>query len=380
MSNDAELITNFDLDDFSWDTTGIIPEAVTEVTTEEDTEEEQEEEPQKKVEVVIKPDGTKEDSEEEEDDEDDPEEKGKEAKKANPSAGDSDGKDTLRLLKEKGIFDFDESELEDEDFDEQEFIEEKLEESVNSKLEEMLSGLPTGLKDMIKFASNGGDFMDVVKDLNSPSELADDLDMSNKSDQEKALRYLLKSQGHDQEYIDSNIEFLEFKNKLKETAEREYDKYLVEEETKEDRRILEHKETLRKQREKMTKDKNDISTFLSEKPKVLGGIKFTRKEIKSLPSYMVDPSITLEDGRVTSGFNKDLVEALQDKEKALVLAKLTKNNFNMQEFFKDIETSMVDKLEGNLQRRNDGKGSSVITGVSGSSQKSNQKTHLVDFL
>ena len=130
----------------------------------------------------------------------------------------------------------------------------------------------------------------------------------------------------------------------------------------------------------MTKDKNDISTFLSEKPKVLGGIKFTRKEIKSLPSYMVDPSITLEDGRVTSGFNKDLVEALQDKEKALVLAKLTKNNFNMQEFFKDIETSMVDKLEGNLQRRNDGKGSSVITGVSGSSQKSNQKTHLVDFL
>lgn len=380
MSNDVELITDFDLDDFSWDTTGIIPEAVTEVTTEEDTEKEQEEEPEKKVEVVIKPDGTKEDSEEEDDEEDDSEEKGGEAKKANPSAGDSDGKDTLRLLKEKGIFDFDESELEDEDFDEQEFIEEKLEESVNSKLEEMLSGLPTGLKDMIKFASNGGDFMDVVKDLNSPSELADDLDMNNKSDQEKALRYLLKSQGHDQEYIDSNIEFLEFKNKLKETAEREYDKYLVAEETKEERRILEHKETLRKQREKMTKDKNDISTFLSEKPKVLGGIKFTRKEIKSLPSYMVDPSITLEDGRVTSGFNKDLVEALQDKEKALVLAKLTKNNFNMQEFFKDIETSMVDKLEGNLQRRNDGKGSSVITGVSGSSQKSNQKTHLVDFL
>ena len=380
MSNDAELITNFDLDDFSWDTTGIIPEAVTEVTPEENTEDEQEEKPEKKVEVVIKPDGTKEDSEEEEDDEDDPEEKGKEAKKANPSAGGSDGKDTLRLLKEKGIFDFDESELEDEDFDEQEFIEEKLEESINSKLEEMLSGLPTGLKDMIKFASNGGDFMDVVKDLNSPNELPDDLDMSNKSDQEKALRYLLKSQGHDQEYIDSNIEFLEFKNKLKETAEREYDKYLVAEETKEERRILEHKETLRKQREKMTKDKSDISTFLSEKPKVLGGIKFTRKEIKSLPSYMVDPSITLEDGRVTSGFNKDLVEALQDKEKALVLAKLTKNNFNMQEFFKDIETSMVDKLEGNLQRRNDGKGSSVITGVSGSSQKSNQKTHLVDFL
>lgn len=380
MSNDAELITNFDLDDFSWDNTGIIPEAVTEVTTKEDTEKEQEEEPEKKVEVVIKPDGTKEDSEEEDDEEDDEEEKGEEAKKANPSAGDSDGKDTLRLLKEKGIFDFDESELEDEDFDEQEFIEEKLEESVNSKLEEMLSGLPTGLKDMIKFASNGGDFMDVVKDLNSPSELADDLDMNNKSDQEKALRYLLKSQGHDQEYIDSNIEFLEFKNKLKETAEREYDKYLVAEETKEERRILKHKETLRKQREKMTKDKNDISTFLSEKPKVLGGIKFTRKEIKSLPSYMVDPSITLEDGKVTSGFNKDLVEALQDKEKALVLAKLTKNNFNMQEFFKDIETSMVDKLEGNLQRRNDGKGSSVITGVSGSSQKSNQKTHLVDFL
>lgn len=370
-----EVVSDFNLEDFSWD----VPVVSDVITTVEDvkdpidqngSEDVVEDEVKTKVVTGIDEKGkTKEELEE-----GDPKQKGSKTEKDEPDAGNLPGTENLRFLRDKGLISFEDEELSQEDFDTDEFVEAKFEESINNKLEELLSGLPPGLKDMIKYSANGGDFMEVVQDLTVGSELSLDLTLESEEEQKNVVRTLLKKEGKSLDEINSYIEFLEFKGRLETEAQSKYEKYIVEEETREEKRLEKLKQDRIDRQQKIESDKSTLGEFLKTKPQILGHVKLNRSEIKELPGYMYEPTVKLQDGRVTTKFNFDLVESLKDKEKSLLLAKIVKSDFNMKDFMQTLETKVINNIENSLQDKTFGK-------ESGSSQSNKQpKTHLVDFL
>ena len=370
-----EVVSDFNLEDFSWD----VPVTSDVITTVEDvkdpidqngSEDVVEDEVKTKVVTGIDEKGeTKEELEE-----GDPKQKGSKTEKDEPDAGNLPGTENLRFLRDKGLISFEDEELSQEDFDTDEFVEAKFEESINNKLEELLSGLPPGLKDMIKYSANGGDFMEVVQDLTIGSELSLDLTLESEEEQKNVVRTLLKKEGKSLDEINSYIEFLEFKGRLETEAQSKYEKYVVEEETREEKRLGKLKQDRIDRQQKIESDKSTLGEFLKTKPQILGHVKLNRSEIKELPGYMYEPTVKLQDGRVTTKFNFDLVESLKDKEKSLLLAKIVKSDFNMKDFMQTLETKVINNIENSLQDKTFGK-------ESGSSQSNKQpKTHLVDFL
>ena len=370
-----EVVSDFNLEDFSWD----VPVTSDVVTTVEDvkdpvdqngSEDVVEDEVKTKVVTGIDEKGeTKEELEE-----GDSKQKGSKTEKDEPNAGNLPGTENLRFLRDKGLISFEDEELSQENFDTDEFVEAKFEESINNKLEELLSGLPPGLKDMIKYSANGGDFMEVVQDLTVGSELSLDLTLESEEEQKNVVRTLLKKEGKSLDEINSYIEFLEFKGRLETEAQSKYEKYIIEEETREEKRLEKLKQDRIDRLQKIESDKNTLGEFLKTKPQILGHVKLNRSEIKELPGYMYEPTVKLQDGRVTTKFNFDLVESLKDKEKSLLLAKIVKSDFNMKDFMQTLETKVINNIENSLQDKTFGK-------ESGSSQSNKQpKTHLVDFL
>ena len=376
-TNDAEVVSNFDLENFSWDPVPAADNAVITTTkeAEEDTvsdneEEKQEETSGKKSKTVVT--GLDEKGKTEEIiEKSDSKQTGSKTKENDSSSGVGNETETLRLFRERGIIDFEDEELASEDFDEESFIETKFEEKLNTKLEALLAKLPPGLKDMIRYSANGGDFMEVVRDLNLPSELPTDLDISAEADQKKVISYMLKKEGKTSSEISDYIEFLTYKGTLAQEAENKYDKYLIEEETREERRIQDHKNEIAKRNEKIAEDIAATNEFLKTNKEVAGGVRFNRTEKKELPTYMYSPTLELEDGRITTPFNYELVQALKNREHALVLAKIVKSKFDMAAFKKELETKVVNEIENDLQDRD--------FRTRGSSQNQ-PKNHLVDFL
>src|SRR5690606_9757322 len=78
-------------------------------------------------------------------------------------------------------------------------------------------------------------------------------------------------------------------------------------------------------KEKQRKFRNELVEFISDKDVP---VKLTKQEQKDLPAYMADTTVQLENGNKISKMQSDLFNALADKEKALKLAKLLKNNFD----------------------------------------------------
>lgn len=371
MSKETEALTDFDLDNFSWD-----EELITPIDTQEPGEEGEgadnsdkggEEVKTSKTTVVT---GLNEKGQAEETEEGDSKQAGGQAKKDDSNAGTGTGESPLQLFRERGIIDFEDEELSAEDFDEEEFLNTKLEEKLENKLESLLSKMPQGLKDMIRYSAKGGDFMEVVKDLTTPTELSADIDLEVEDNQKRVVQASMRKEGKSSEQIQEYIEFLEFKGKLASEAKSLHDKFLTEEETREERRLENHKQEIAKRNQRVSEDIQSAEDLFKEKTETFGGMRFTKTEKKDLPGYVYSPTVELEDGRVTTPFNYELLQALKDKEKTMFLAKIVKSGFKIENFVKDMENKVVNRVENNLQ------------GVQGkgSSQSNSPKTHLVDFL
>ena len=281
----------------------------------------------------------------------------------------------LSFLRDKGFIDYEDEELSSEDFDEDSFIEDKFDQMVESKIEETISGLPESVKNLIRYATKGGNVDQMIAEMSSSrkSGITVDMNMEDENSQEEVVRFVLKNQGYDDNYIESNIEFLKDRDKLKQTATTHFNKWKAEEEVRETSRIQEQNDRIRKQREDALNYKKDIGDFLSGKPKV-NSIGFTRNEIKELPSYMGDATVRLEDGRTITPFYRDLFESLKNKEKSTLLAKIVKSDFNMTDIKKYLESSVAEEAERNIKNK-----STAVTTSTGSSQQGTRR-NLAEYL
>ena len=273
----------------------------------------------------------------------------------------------VSLLKDKGIIDFELEEGEELDEEEAELLlTEKFEESIDKKLEQTIADLPESVKNIVRFATKGGDVDKMLAEMSKPrvGGITRDLDLEEENNQELVVRFQLSKEGYDEEYIDTHIEVLKDTNKLKTIAEKHHSKWKKDDESKEKAMVEAQKEAKLKAKQTQINFKKEITEHLAETESV-NNLKFSKADAKELPDYISNTSIKLQDGREITPFYRDLFEAMKDKDKLLVLAKLVKNNFDFKDIEKQAATKQVDKLKDDLQRQKQGK---TMKSAGGSSQ------------
>jgi len=241
-----------------------------------------------------------------------------------------DSKTTLEFLKEKGLVDFEleeGQELTDEIAEN--LLEDSWEKSVEAEVEATIKDLPQEIKDLIKFASTGGDVGTLLSKMaaNATSAINKNSDIEDEGVLVQALTEDLLSQGYDQEYIESQIEFLKEKEKLEIFGKKAFEKIIAKQEA-ETASELDKAAKLRDTRKKQAREyKTNITTHIGALSEV-GGLPVSKQDKIILPTYISEPTVELQDGRVVSELQADLFKVMADKDKIVLLAKLLKSDFD----------------------------------------------------
>ena len=239
-------------------------------------------------------------------------------------------KQTLEFLKEKGLVDYELEEGKELTEEEAEhLIEDSWEKALESEVEATIKDLPQDIKDLIKFASKGGNVGELLGKMiqHATSGISKDSDISNEDVQVLAVTMDLKNQGYDQEYIDSQIEFLKDSGKLGNISEKAYNKIIAQQEAETAGQVQRQKENADLRKKQAREYKSNITTHINALEET-NGLPLSKQDKISLPTYISEPNVELQDGRFVSEMQADLFKVMADKDKIVLLAKLLKTDFD----------------------------------------------------
>lgn len=376
MAKNMEKVESIDvnaLDNFSWDDGGGI-DFFGEVTTKsEKVEEIPIEETKKDTPEKEKPEEEEEvnlfgDFDEEENKEVPKEETRKEEVETSTSS--SDSLKTLEFLKISGALEVSEEDLEEfkslDEEDQKQVVKDYFEEAVENRFTESIKELPESVKNIVKYAVNGGNITNLLNNMfkNRANGVSEDIDIEEESSQITVVKQKLIEEEYDEDYITSQIEYLKDSGKLKVTASKYFEKYKADKLANESREVrrLEEERKLNKQRQ--IDFRKDLAQYVSSNEDIKG-FKLSKKDVAEIPEYISAQSIKLQNGTVTSPFYKDFLEAMKDKDKLVVMATLLRNNFDFTSLQKSIGTKVTKTLKENLQNQ---KATQSIKSNAGSSQ------------
>ena len=376
MAKNMEKVESIDvnaLDNFSWDDGGGI-DFFGEVTTKsEKVEEVPIEETKKDTPEKEKPEEEEEvnlfgDFDEEENKEVSKEETRKEEVETSTSS--SDSLKTLEFLKISGALEVSEEDLEEfkslDEEDQKQVVKDYFEEAVENRFTESIKELPESVKNIVKYAVNGGNITNLLNNMfkNRANGVSEDIDIEEESSQITVVKQKLIEEEYDEDYITSQIEYLKDSGKLKVTASKYFEKYKADKLANESKEVerLEEERKLNKQRQ--IDFRKDLAQYVSSNEDIKG-FKLSKKDVAEIPEYISAQSIKLQNGTVTSPFYKDFLEAMKDKDKLVVMATLLRNNFDFTSLQKSIGTKVTKTLKENLQNQ---KATQSIKSNAGSSQ------------
>ena len=262
-------------------------------------------------------------------DKDDSDDAGAPAGKKEPATN-VNNKQTLEFLKEKGLVDYELEEGKELTEEEAEnLLEDSWEKALEAEVESTIKDLPQDIKDLIKFASKGGNVGELLGKMvqHATSGLTKNSDISNEDVQVLAVTMDLRNQGYDQEYIDDQIEFLKEKDKLEGIAKKSYDKIIAEQEAETAGQVERQKETAELRKKQAREYKSNITTHINGLAET-NGLPISKQDKLSLPTYISEPNVELQDGRFVSEMQADLFKVMADKDKIVLLAKLLKTDFD----------------------------------------------------
>lgn len=271
------------------------------------------------------------------------------------------------FLKDKGFINF---ELEDgqelDENDAEQLIEDAWDESVEDRLEQTIAGLPETVKNLVKYAAKGGDVESYLSEISKTGSegLSKNLDISKESNQEKFMRHKLAQEGNDEEFIDFQIESMKETGKLEALSTKAFNAWKKTQEDRDAQLVEEQNNRIKEAKRKALAFKKDIIKEASE-TKEFNGLKFNKQDTRELPEYITNASEEVN-GKQTTPFYKDLGEALKDKQKVLVLAKLLKSNFSFKDIEKAAATKVAKDVKSNIQRQQ--QNNKDISTAGGSSQ------------
>lgn len=257
----------------------------------------------------------------------------------------------VEYLKNKGILDYElEEGVELTDEKAEEILEDSFDESVDNRLQEIMSELPDVVKQMVKYSKDGGDINDLlssIKEVND-TQISNDLDMDQESNQIKVIKHKLAKDGYDEDTIEAQIEFFKESGKLEKTSKGFFKNIVKENEETYQNKLKEQEKTKESQKENRRKYKTDLTSALKDSEDI-NGIKFSRKDKTDLPAYISDPTIKLENGATVSPLQRDIFNALKDKNKTLILAKILKSDFDFSDFTKEAKTNTTRDVKKGLE-------------------------------
>jgi len=384
----AEELSNFNWDsnvtdvDFFGETTSIKEEESKE------KEVEQEEEGKKKPESKKEEEKKKEEEEnafsafeeEEESSKKNPTYKEKEKTDEEDEPKSAEPATVVNFLIDQGILDMDEDELKEfdelDEIDKAEVVKDYFEKAVEDRFAEGIKSLPDTLKNLIKYAINGGNVNTLIQSMSKStgSGLSEDMDLENVNDQEALVRQKLVDEEYDEDYITSQLDYLKDSDKLKITAEKYFDKWKKGRSAEQEKEVKRIEALKKAARENEIKFKKDISEFTS-KLEDIKGFKLSKKDVNEMPDYIGTQNVKLQDGRTITPFYRDLFEAMKDKEKLVLMAKLLRSDFDFSSVTKSVDTKRTRELKDNLQRQSESKS---VKSNNGSSQKPQRLVDLLD--
>ena len=266
----------------------------------------------------------------------------------------------LNTLKEKGLVNY---ELEDDEELTEELADTLLSEGYEAELENRigakLEGLPAQAKSVMKYVLGGGSINDYLSVIASDGDIAEGMDMTEESNQEIVMRQMLKNEGNDSEFIDSNIEFLKDSGNLEKQSTAKYNKWEQERVASIKSKIEDDKFKKQQDQIKYKKTKKELEDFISNEDNVKD-LNISKRVLKDLPSYMNDKNVSLDNGVNITKMQKELFYDLPKNKKAMLqLANLLKNRnedgtFNMSSIERKERTKITKDIKNNIRRGGNG--------------------------
>jgi hypothetical protein len=261
-------------------------------------------------------------------------------------------KTTLAFLKERGLVEYEEDpEKPLTDADAENLIEDSWEAALEKEVESTIKELPDELKQLIKFASKGGDVGELLGKMvqHATSGINKNSDIENEDIQVLAVTMDLRNQGYDQEYINDQIEFLKEKDKLEGIAKKSFDKIVAEQEAETAGQVERQKQVLDNKKKAAREYKTNITTHINSLEDA-GGLPISKQDKTVLPTYISEPTVELQDGRFVSEMQADLFKVMADKDKIVLLAKLLKSDFDFSAIERRKQSVAARGIKDEIQR------------------------------
>ena len=270
----------------------------------------------------------------------------------------------INMLRNEHLIEFDDPAEGEEPYNEQEALEilrAGIEDRIEDGIEDKMKGLSPMMKNLLKYELDGGDPMVLIAELNkrSTSTLQSNMDMDEEANQKLVVRETLKEEGYDDDYINTQLEFLEDSGKLKMFAKKKYDKW--EKENK-----LAYEQEMKRQAAERDQRERQARAYRQEMDKYIrdtdniGGLALSKQDKRDLTSYMLDRVVKTQNSANISNFHADLGEVLQNREASLQLAKLLRSRdknglFTFDAIKKEATTEVTNSVRDNLRRNKNDK-------------------------
>lgn len=257
-------------------------------------------------------------------------------------------KSVYEQMKSQGIFSV---ELEEgEELNEETFADLQ-DREIESRLEEALSDFVGSLDDeakaFIKFKKEGGDTKQFFKLYGTISE-APTPEIGDDMSHERFLKYYYSTyENMDVDEVEDKIDWLKEKGKLESYSLRFSDK-IEQSQIKEKERIVKEQQEIAKQNEEKRKVfSNDLKNTIHD-AEAIKDWPVTPKDKKELHRYMTKAAVKIGPNQYLTQLQSDLQEAFKDKEKLILIAKLLKDDFNIDYLKKSAITEETKKTKEKL--------------------------------
>ena len=283
---------------------------------------------------------------------------------------------TIQMLREQNLIDYDDPDEGEEPWNEEEALEilrDSIEDKIEDGIEDKMKGLSPLMKTLLKYELDGGDPTVLLDQLNkqSTSAITADMDMDEESNQKLVVRETLREEGYDDDYINTQLEFLEDSGKLKMIAKKKYSKWEQENKYAYEQEIKRQEAEKRKREDAMKQYRSDLNKYINETDNI-GGLTLNKQDKKSLTSYLTDRVVKTQNSANITNFHADLGEVLQNQAASIQLAKLLRSRdknglFTFDAIKKEAETKVTNTVRDGLRRNRD---KSIPSGRGRGEQKS----------
>lgn len=305
-----------------------------------------------------------EDTEEEYTDEDDSSEEGEDLFDGETEEDDEDGEyderfSVIDYLNESGYIDVGE----DEDYsqytgdDLNVYIENKLDAAINTRMSEALNQLPPVVRQLNEYVLAGGDAVEFFSQISNQNQfgISEKTDIENPVSQEMVVRNALQAQGYPEEYIKSQIEFLQSSGHLSAHAKTYFNNFLANKQAQMEQMIERRRQEEYMYAQQQHQNQVKLQQYIDSVDDV-AGLPLSLRDKQDLVSYMVAPSYELEDGSRISGLQKDLYfELMYNPITAMQVALMLKNRnedgtIDLSGLERSASTKLARKVRTSLRR------------------------------